>query len=856
MLKSVTLIVSLLISQFAAYSAVYYSVNNWASNNNANGKWATSPGGQSCNCTPNFSTDTVYIFHNITLRNGANVTTGAVIIENGARLTIGDWSGSFSTGASSSLHIKEGGELKSHFGFNNASDSVRIDGKLNIVNGNQIINSGSVVVSGTGSFLTQKTWSTHTLNNSGNFTAKAGSTLRIGSINNSGYAFINTTLASPDYSTLTNSGHFVVGLNGDLRYGHVNNQASGHLEVYGEITQLRQWNNFTNNGIVTDNGFIRTGNLINNSEINGNGIIIPNGYSTSNNGTINACSNCLFVNPTYLATVPGSSNVKIYRAGAWVNGSPTTTWDAVFLSDFEEDVTVECNQVTINPSVTVTIKSGKNMVVDNYIHNDGTIIIENNASLVQTGSAANTGSGRFIVRRNTGILSDDTRFQYWGTPLANATMSEVFTGSNPVDFYYFNETTGAWTSQPANSPMIPGKGYITTGSIGITNASETRSFHGTVNNGTISYQANTSSGGFVLVGNPYPSAIKCQDFIDDNSGISGTIYIWDHHTPEVGGTNTSNDYSQWTAMGAISGNSNDKPSDYITLGQGVFVEATTDNPTITFNNDQRVSGNNNKFFKQTQADERIRAWLNITNDQDDFNQVLIGFIPEATDGFDRLFDGKKLKAHPRLSFYSVLDSLELGIQGLPYLSIDETKTIPLGVDAWTTGDHTISLDSLFNWPSAYSIQLLDAKLGSTVDLKKVNSYTFNVDSISAIQNRFYLVVKHNLVDNDDPVLVDDPNPGIGPIGGIDPSPKDTTITTGIQDEVSANVELFASAGAINIQGDELVNQILVYDLNGRLVKQQVVASTNHRLPFDMSGVYLASVTLANGKVITKKLYVP
>jgi len=854
MLKTTTLFIGLFFGQLTAQAAVYYSVSNWFSNQSATGVWATTQGGPSCNCTPNFSTDTIYINHNITLRTGLNSTTGAIIVENGAKLTVGNWNGSFSIGASSMLHIKQGGELKSFFGFNNASDSVLIDGKLDIVNGNQIINSGSVIVSGTGSFLTKKTWSTHTLNNSGNFTAKAGSTLSIGSINNSGYAFINTELTSPNYSTLTNSGQFIVGTSGVLNYGHVTNETSGQLEVYGEINQQKNWNNFTNNGVVTDNGYIKVGNLTNNNEINGNGIITYNGSNT-NNGTVNGCSSCSFVQPTYLAGLPGSGNVKIYRAGAWVNGSPNTNWDAVFLSDFDEDINVECNNVTINASVTVTIKPGKNIVIDDKIHNDGTIIISDKASLVQTQNTANTGSGRFLVQRNTGNLVDDTRFQYWSSPLVSASMGEVFTGSNPVDFYYFDESSQAWASQPANSPMMAGRGYITTGTIGISDASETRTFTGAVNNGTISYQANVTVGENILVGNPYPSAIKCQDFIDDNPGLGGTIYIWDHHTPEVSGTNTTGDYGSWTAMGPISGNSNDKPGDYITLGQGVFVEAISNNPTIIFNNQQRVTGNNSKFFKQTQTDERIRVWLNITNELEDFNQLLVGFIPEATDDYDRSFDGKKFKGHPRISFYSIVDNQDLGIQGLPYPAVGEKKSIPLGVDAWTTGNHTITLDSLYNWPASYSVHLLDELSDTSINLKEATSYTFTVDSIGAIRDRFFLVVTHNLIAID-PILVDNiDNPAVDPID-TDPIPADTTITTGFEDGTAASLDLFASVGAINIQGDTRVDQLDIYDLNGRLVFQQVIGSSTYRLPFDQSGVFVISASLENGEVYTKKVYVP
>ncbi len=849
MLRFISILTVFFLVQLSAEAAQYHSLANWQSNQSVNGKWSTTQGGNSCNCTPNFSTDTIYVYHNITLKNGLTSNSGGVYVANGGRLVVGNWSGSFIVGSNSFLHIADGGQVISDFGFQNSSDSVKLFGELNIRNGNIVQNSGNISVEGTGAFKTQKTWSTHTLQNTGSFTAKEGSTLRIGSITNSGSMHVNTALTTTNYSNLTNTGLFTIGSKGVMSAGHVTNQSNGTIEVYGDLKLQKRWNNLVNHGNILDNGYIQAGNLTNNGQINGIGIITWKGYTMSNNGTINGCGSCSFSKPTYLAGVPGNGNVKIYRSDSWVNGVPTQGWDAIFLSDYAENYNVYCNNVTIASNVTVTIASGKNLVVDNAIHNDGVIHISDKASLVQKSSASNTGTGSYKVERNTGILIDDTRYQYWSSPMQNATMGDVFVGSNTTDFYFYDESIQNWSSQSSSSVMIPGRGYITTGSIGISHASETRVFEGQVNNGNVSLQVTAGVGDHILVGNPYPSAIRCQDFINDNAGIAGAIYLWDHHTAQAGGSNTSTDYGTWTAMGATSGNSNEKPDDYIVVGQGIFVESGAVNPTITFKNDYRVEGNNNKFFSQG-VDERKRMWLNITNENNDFNQVLIGFVSDATDGFDRLFDAKKLKAHPAISFYSMVGNQEVSIQGLPHLSLGETKVIQLGVDAWTTGEHTISLDSLHNWPANYKAFLVDSEENTRVLLGKDIEYTFTVDSTGIISDRFSVVINHKLTAID-PGFSDDISPSTTDTIHQDSAVGDPTGIVSIED---LDMTIFNSQGYIHIQGSIEVNKLQILDMNGRLVLEENIQSTNYSLPFVNKGVYIVNVELANGKVATKKIY--
>jgi len=539
-------------------------------------------------------------------------------------------------------------------------------------------------------------------------------------------------------------------------------------------------------------------------------------------------------------TVAQLGSTVVWDGAAWSNGSggssAPSAADAskkLVISSSGADLTSDasCECLVVSSGADLALTNDASLSVANGIDNDGSVNVASGASLVQTSDAANSGSGSYMIQRSTGTLNDDTRFQYWSSPIQSATMGAVFTGSNTVDFYYFDEgSTDNWASQGSGATMTPGRGYITTGTIGISNAAETRTFSGDVNNGTVSLSTSSvTSGDNILVGNPYPSAISSTSFVTDNTDINGTLWFWNHFTPESDGDNTDSDYATWTSTGATSGNGATTPDDYVQSCQGFFVEAISSNPTISFTNDQRATGNNTQFFKQQQSDKH-RVWLAISNDSNDFNQILIGFLPQATDGADRLYDGKKYKAHPRIAFYSLIDSVDYSIQGLDVPDDLEEKIIPLGVDAWITGTHTIFIDSLDNWPEDYEINLIDELNQTSHDLRENPTYSFNVEQAGEIRDRFAIAVKDNKVD-DEPTTVD---------------------------ELAADdmVNVFVANGElmINSESKEL-KSVTMHDISGRLIFQKEIRGKQIRIPQNHAGVAIVSVKLIDDSSHKQLIYI-
>ena len=143
-----------------------------------------------------------------------------------------------------------------------------------------------------------------------------------------------------------------------------------------------------------------------------------------------------------------------------------------------------------------------------------------------------------------------------------------------------------------------------------------------------------------LVGNPYPSAINAEKFINDNTGvIDGTLYFWEHvgtangHYANgyIGGYATLNNVMGLPADTPSIGNNTDPlngtphigagtyrtPQPSIPIGQGFFVSTTTGSGNINFNNSQReyiTEGTNSSIFFKTEKLKYINQNENlITN---------------------------------------------------------------------------------------------------------------------------------------------------------------------------------------------------------------------------------------------------
>ncbi|TAF59226.1 MAG: hypothetical protein EAZ58_13825, partial [Flavobacterium sp.] len=122
-------------------------------------------------------------------------------------------------------------------------------------------------------------------------------------------------------------------------------------------------------------------------------------------------------------TSSSTSNVPIadassttWNGSSWSNGTPNASKNIIIASSsgapFAANLT-GC-ALTINTGVTATVPSGVTLTITNAVTTNGQLIFENNASLVQTTNATNTGA---IEYRRISSPMKNFDYTYWSSPV-------------------------------------------------------------------------------------------------------------------------------------------------------------------------------------------------------------------------------------------------------------------------------------------------------------------------------------------------------------------------------------------------------------------------------------------------------
>ncbi|MEN0011055.1 T9SS sorting signal type C domain-containing protein [Flavobacterium nitrogenifigens] len=422
------------------------------------------------------------------------------------------------------------------------------------------------------------------------------------------------------------------------------------------------------------------------------------------------------------------------------------------------DASIFVSRLTVQDNGSLIVQSTNTITVTNEVNvlGSGSLIFENNSSLVQIADVPNTGN--IIYKRNTTPVRryDVT---YWSSPV---TRDPVFTlhDLSPNTLYdkFYKWNPSGWSIiYNGTEEMVKGTGY----SIRAPQPYDLSApqiyggeFVGVPNNGTILGPPSIAEK-FVFLGNPYPSAIYADQFIHDNADrIYGTLYFWTHNSLPtlVPGTNvyryTGNDYAYYnlsglTEVGTMEGTgastpgNQSEPAGYIAAGQGFFAKSIT-GQNVIYTNSMRVPSHNSQFYKSsaTTVIEKHRVWLNLTNTEGLFKQLLIGYVTGATNSWDNNYDAITMGANPYADFYSINEGKKLVIQGraVPFVTSD---TIPLGYKSTIAeGNFTIAIDHADGSLSTQDIYLQD-NVTKTIHNLRTGGYTFR-SATGTFLNRFVL----------------------------------------------------------------------------------------------------------------------
>ncbi len=598
------------------------------------------------------------------------------------------------------------------------------------------------------------------------------------------------------------------------------------------------------------------------------------------------------------------------------DGSKTVDWNIVKTShniSSTGNKTVLGLFVNSNTLTATTIlglpTDGSKIEVSHYLKLDGKIDLQGLSQLVQTtNSDLDVTSAGSIEKDQQGQVNK-FNYNYWSSPVSpinntanntnytvdgvmkdglNATPRNIswISGYNgiagstltPVSLarywlYKFDNKGDAyanWEQIQETAPLAVGKGYTLKGSGG----TNIFTFVGKPNNGTISNPITANN--LFLVGNPYPSALDANQFINDNilsvdrpGGTDGTLYFWEHDSNNISHvlTNYLGGYAAYnlvgglpavapSGIGGIGTGAKKTPKQYIPVGQGFFIYGTTTGGNVVFNNGQRIfaketDATSTTLFRtkapatnakvanqddQTAAIEnykKIRLGYNTNNGY--HRQVLLGFMDEkATSGIDYGYDGEILDDFPN-DMFLLNGDVQLTIEGEGYF--DSNASYPIGVKSDVEGKVSFTIDALENFDSQQKIYLYDDE-----------AKTYN-----EIQNNSYVVTL--------PVGSSDTRFSLRFIDKSASAEK----TLGVEENTIANdiKILFAQDSHMlkinNNLVDTSVEKVTLYNINGQAIATWKIENQNQQniqIPVNSisSGVYIAKLKTTTGE-LSKKIII-
>lgn len=540
---------------------------------------------------------------------------------------------------------------------------------------------------------------------------------------------------------------------------------------------------------------------------------------------------CPIVYSSNYATITMSSSVSWTGASStsWSNAG---NWSCGVVPSGVIDVTIPvvANQpvissdafaqsLTLATGAILTIVSNRDLTVTDAIINDGTLLLQNNANLIQVNEAVNSGSGTTVVYKNSPALM---RLDYvlWSAPVDGQQLQAFSPLTLPNRIYSYNSATDQYNMvpAPASTSFASARGYLIRmpdnhpGTATVWNGT----FTGNPHNGQIDLAV--TPGTYNAIGNPYPSSINADQFISINN-LDEALYFWRK-------TNNSENpsYATYTLAGGIgTGNSGDPlgltPDGFLQVGQGFIAKATTS--ALTFTNTMRTDTNTNPFLKNAQNKSRI--WLNVTNGNGVFCQTLLAYMPAATSGVDAAIDGRFFSSG-QTALTSIINNQEFAIQGkgLPFETND---VVVLGFKTNAAGSYTIAIDHFDGLFALGQEIILKDKLTNTFHDLSNGGYTFATEA-GVFNSRFEIIYQIPLVVsqsefNSEHVVVYKENQAI-------------TITT----------------------GKTLMSGIKVFDSRGRLLTERKGINSSTVTIADLresNQLLLIQISAADHKIVVKKL---
>ncbi|MCB7481456.1 LamG-like jellyroll fold domain-containing protein [Christiangramia sediminis] len=467
----------------------------------------------------------------------------------------------------------------------------------------------------------------------------------------------------------------------------------------------------------------------------------------------------------------------------------------------------------------VVNETGNELYISHYLELNGVIDLNGESQLIQPEGSILEGTASGYLDRDQQGTANSFNYNYWTPPVSlqninnnvGFKLEEVlrdgtktseapkikfneqyhwadgnYSGIKRISRYWLwtfhglSDDYSEWSPISESDQLPPGLGYTMKGTTGYVdvNRKQNYTFRGKPNNGNI--KLSVDAGNDILIGNPYPSAIDANAFINDNSSsFNGAIYYWDHFGPSnshyledyVGGYaiyNKSGGVASLSTKGSravsddwriddtgeISGKA--APGRYIPVGQAFFISSSSGGE-ILFKNSHRFfvteKSEKSQFHMQEKTnpkkdqtrnatDSRFKIRLKFESPKGYHRQILVTADANASGGFDLGYDAPLIENNVE-DMYWMIDETEFVIQAVPNFNLDQV--LPLGIKLSEEGEYTIKIDELENIKTEFNIYLKDNLNDTYTNLSK-EDYTTTAQELGYFNERYEIVFKKQVAE--------------------------------------------------------------------------------------------------------------
>ncbi len=454
----------------------------------------------------------------------------------------------------------------------------------------------------------------------------------------------------------------------------------------------------------------------------------------------------------------GSESTDWHTAANWeYNTLPSGTIGAIIPSAPANQPKItsstSCQYLTIEPGASVIIEGNRKTLTIA----DGDLIIQSNSS--NTGEIAITGGGSISFTDGMAKFQQyipGNRWVFVSVPMSGVTSDDFYLNHNPeVYLSYYNENGGypggnqycedCWSYiEPTTTGITVMRGY----KMWIAGAAQTFELINATDfiNGDKSYTL-VSSGdpaagyGWNLVGNPYPSHLDWDDFINSTNLAAANlenygIYMWN------GSGFIAN--SSGLSTGMTPNPSLASGGDLIPPFQAFFVRTDVGGGSLQFENSFRTTGSGDLYKQRAKnIQDYVRLKIVNTDTLALYDDIVVRFLQDANEQYDKIGDAYKMYGNYEIpQIYTYLeDGTELAINALPP-EMKDKAIVPIGIFVAMDGTFQFTASEMESFQHEIPIKVRDLETGDVFNLNENPVFEVELDS-GYYMDRFEILFGEN-----------------------------------------------------------------------------------------------------------------